>query len=175
MQTVSEPLRDEHRHFSDPLEVIRQVADGVGDLSLPELRRQIDEVHVFLVERFIPHARAEEETVDPLIERVLDAPHPTEPVTEDSAEVSRLAGKLLALRERLVYSYFGPAQLRSLRNVLYDVHALIELHLAEADDLYLTRLPERITAAEASEILRGVEAAEKRPTALEPVAGLLET
>lgn len=174
MQTVTEPLGDEHRDFSDPLEVIRQVA-GVGDLSLPDLRRQIDEVHAFLVERFIPHARAEEEAVDPLIEWVLDAPHSTEPMMGDSAEVSRLAGKLLALRERLVYSYFGPAQLRSLRNALYDLHALIELHLAEEDELYLAVLHSRITAAEASEMLQEVEAAEKRPTALEPVTSQLET
>jgi hemerythrin HHE cation binding domain-containing protein len=147
MQTVNQPLRDEHRDFSDPSEVIRQVADGVGGLSLPELRRQIDDVHAFLVERFIPHARADEEAVDPLIERVLDARHATEPMVGESAEVSRLAGKLLALRERLVYSYFGPAQLRSLRNVLYDLHALIEFHLAEADELYPTLLHTRITAA----------------------------
>jgi hypothetical protein len=74
MQTVTEPLRDEHRHFSDPLEAIRQAAEGVGDLSLPELRRQMDDVHTFLVERFIPHARADEQAADPLFERVLDAP-----------------------------------------------------------------------------------------------------
>lgn len=145
MQTVTEPLRDEHRDFSDPSEVIRQVADGVGGLSLPELRRQIDEVHAFLVERFIPHARAEEEAVDPLI----DARHATESMVGESAEVSRLAGKLLALRERLVYSYFGPAQLQSLREVLYDLHALIELHLVKEDEFDLTHLVRRIAAARA--------------------------
>jgi hypothetical protein len=140
-------LRDEHRLFYGPLEAIRQAADSVGDLAPPEVRAQIDDLHAFLVERFIPHARAEEEAIDLLIERVLEAPRATEPMGE-SAEVSRLAGKLLALRERLVYSYFGPAELRSLRNVLYDLHALVELHLAEADELYPTLLPERITAAE---------------------------
>jgi hypothetical protein len=122
MQTVTEPLRHEHRHVSDPLEAIRQAAEGVGDLSLPELRRQIDDVHAFLVERFIPQGRAEQ------------------PMVRDHAEVSRLAGKLLALRERLVYSYFGPAELGSLREVLYDLHGLTQLHLAEEDEFDLTLL-----------------------------------
>ncbi len=171
MQTVTEPLRDEHRHFSDPLEAIRQAAEGVGDLSLPVLRRQIEDVHAFLVELFMPHARAEEEAVYPLIERILGGPHATEPMMRDHAEVSRLAGKLLALRERLLYSYFGPAQLRSLREVLYDLHGLIQLHLAKEDEFYLTLLDKRITAAEASKMLQEVEAAEKRSTALEPVEG----
>jgi Hemerythrin HHE cation binding domain len=171
MKTSTEPLRDEHRLYYGPLEAIRQAAESVGDLAFPEVRAQIDDLHAFLVERFIPHARAEEEAVDPLIELVLDAPQATEPMMGDSAEVSRLAWKLLALRERLAYSYFGPAQLRSLRNVLYDLHALIELHLAEADELYPTLLHKRITAVEASEMLQEVEEAEKRPTALDLVAG----
>lgn len=115
MQTVTEPLPDEHRHFADPLEAIRQAAEGVGDLPLPELRRQMDDVHTFLVERFIPHARADEEAIYPSFERVLDAPPATEPMVRDHAEVSRLAAKLLALRERLVYSYFGPARPSSSR------------------------------------------------------------
>jgi hypothetical protein len=58
----------------------------------------------------------------------------------DHAEVSRLAGKLLALGKRLVYSYFGPAELRSLREVLYDLHGLTQLHLAEEDEFDLTLL-----------------------------------
>ncbi len=112
-QTLTEPWRNEDRDFVGSLDAIRQAAE----LSLPELRRQIDDVHAFLIERFIPHARAEEDVVYPLVERVLGAPHATEPTVRDHAEVSRLAGKLLALRERLVYSYFGAAQLRSLREV----------------------------------------------------------
>jgi len=158
----NEPLRDEHRLFYGPLEAIRQAAERVGDLALPELRRQIDEVHAFLVERFIPHARAEEEAVDPLIEPVLGDRYATEPMESESTEVGRLAGKLSALRERLVYSYFGPAQLRSLRDALYDLHALVELHLAETDESYLTLLHKGITAVEASEMLQEVEEAAGR-------------
>jgi hypothetical protein len=104
MQTVTEPLPDEHRHFADPLEAIRQAAEGVGDLPLPELRRQMDDVHTFLVERFIPHARADEEAIYP--------------------------------------------SLQSLRELLYDLHALIELHLAKEDEFRLTLLVRRIPAAE---------------------------
>jgi hypothetical protein len=78
----------------------------------------------------------------------LNAPPATEPMVRDHAEVSRLAAKLLELRERLVYSYFGPAQLQSLRELLYDLHALIELHLAKEDEFRLTLLVRRIPAAE---------------------------
>lgn len=119
MQTLTEQLRDEHGSFADPLEAIRLVAEAVDERSLPGLPAQIDEIHRFVVTRFLPHARAEERV-------------------SAQDEVSRLAGKLQALRERLLYSYFGPAELRSLREVLDDLYALIELHVANEDALYLT-------------------------------------
>jgi hypothetical protein len=58
--------------------------------------------------------RAEARGADPLVD----------------AEARRLGDKLLALRERLVYSYFGIAEIRSLRSVLYDLHAIARLHMA---------------------------------------------
>src|SRR6266704_3036937 len=103
MQTVVEPLGDEDLSLSELLDAIDQVGERVGELSLPELRSRIDEVHVFLVERLIPHLRAEARGLDE---------------------------KLLALRERLVYSYFGIAEIRSLRSVLYDLYAIFRLHMA---------------------------------------------
>ncbi len=114
MQTVVEPLGDEDLSLSELLDAIDQVGERVGELSLPELRSRIDEVHVFLVERLIPHLRAEARGADPLVD----------------AEARRLDEKLLALRERLVYSYFGIAEIRSLRSVLYDLYAIFRLHMA---------------------------------------------
>ena len=116
MPTVVEPLRDEHKRFTEPLEAIRQAAERVGELPLLEVRSQIDDVHAFLVERFIPHSRAEEAT-EPLVD----------------AEVRRLDDKLLALRERLVYSYFDAAEIRSLRELLYDLYAIIRLHTVKEE------------------------------------------
>ncbi len=114
MQTAVEPLGDEDLSLSELLDAIDQVGKRVGELSLPELRSRIDEVHVFLVERLIPHLRAEARGADPLVD----------------AEARRLDEKLLALRERLVYSYFGIAEIRSLRSVLYDLYAIFRLHMA---------------------------------------------
>ena len=44
--------------------------------------------------------------------------------------VPKQGAAFLALRERLVYSYFGIAEIRSLRSVLYDLHAIVRLHMA---------------------------------------------
>ena len=139
MHTLTEPLRHEHRQFSKPIETIQKTANAVGEVSMPELRDRIDASYAFLVEQFIPHASAEEKAVDPLVERVMDAPHA---MVTDHVEVARLAQKLLALRERLVYAYFGQGELRALRDTLYHLHAILELHLSKEGEIYLPLLDE---------------------------------
>jgi hemerythrin-like domain-containing protein len=137
MQPQTEPLLDKHRRFSYSLETIRQSAERVEDLSLPELRKAIDAANAFLVQQFLPHARTEEEEVYPLVNQALGG-SATKGLVRDHTEVRQLVLKLTALRERLVYSYFGPSQVRLLRGVLYDISGLIAYHLAKEDELYVS-------------------------------------
>lgn len=151
MDALTEPVRREHRRFADSIDTIKLAADAVGVASLPELRTLLDTVSAFLQSQFLPHARAEEETLYPLGRRVLDGDHITDAMVLEHAEVKRLTQKLSVLRERLVYSYFGPAQFQLLREVLFDLHAILSLHLSEEEDIYLPLLDARMRAAEASD------------------------
>jgi len=169
MHTLTEPLRHEQRQFSNPIETIQETAAAVDDVSVPELRDRIDAIYAFLDEQFLAHASAEERAVDPLIERVMAVPRATETMVREHVEVTRLAQKLLALRDRLVYAYFGPDELRALRETLYDLHAILEVHLSKEEAIYLPPLDARISAAEAIEMVEAIHAAEKRATALEGV------
>lgn len=129
--------RDEHRHLSSFLETILEAAEDVGQLSHAELRKCMDEVDAFLIDRFLPDASAEEQEI---YSPTLAAPAATELMIRDHAEIRRLAGKLEALRERLIFSYFGQAEVRSLQGLLYDLHAIIRLHLVKEDEIYLPLL-----------------------------------
>jgi hypothetical protein len=144
MDTTSGREQDEHGSFTVGLDVISKTANGVNDLSLPELRRQLDRIHAFVAKRFIPHCEAEVDEARALINRLVNVPPATGIITGDQAEVKRLAAKLLALRERLLFSYFGPNQLESLREVLYDLHTLIKLHLATEDEFNMTLLDQAV-------------------------------
>lgn len=83
--------------LSDCLAAMEQTADQAQRLSAIELRQRIDAVAAFLTHRFGPA------TVD--------------------EEVGRLTYKLGALRERLVHSYFGPAEVRLLQGTLDELRA----------------------------------------------------
>jgi hypothetical protein len=156
MDTLTEPVRREQRRFADRIETIKQAADAVGVASLPELRTLLDTVSALLQSQFLPHARAGEETLYPLGRRVLDGDHISDAKAFEHAfehaEVKRLTQKLSVVRERLVYSYFGPAQFQLLREVLYDLYAILSLHLSEEEGISLPLLDARLRPAGASEV-----------------------
>ncbi|HVS05803.1 MAG TPA: hypothetical protein VHK65_06510 [Candidatus Dormibacteraeota bacterium] len=105
MITLTPPIPDERRPFAAPIEAMQRAAEAVGQASLAELRAQIDATYTFMADQFILKAQAGEQTT-----------------------ATRLVRKLLALRERLVYSEFGAAEQYALRSVLYDLDELVELH-----------------------------------------------
>lgn len=116
MITLRQPI--DRRQFTEPLQAIQDAAEAVVQASLPELRAQIDATHTFVAEEFIPNAQAEER-----------------------ATATRLVDKLLALRERLVYSDFGPAEQHALRGVLYDLAELVELHAVKGGAIPTAQIP----------------------------------
>ncbi len=105
MITLTQPIQDERPQFAEPLEAIQRAAEAVAEASLPELLAQVDATYAFMAEQFIPDAQAEEQ-----------------------ATGTRLIRKLQALRERLVYTDFGPPEQSALRNVLGDLHELVGIH-----------------------------------------------
>lgn len=110
MITLMQPVRDESHQFSDTLEAIQRTAKAVTEASLPELRSQIDATYLLIAAHILPSAQA-----------------------EGQAKTTRLTQKLMALRERLVYSDFGPAEESALRGVLADLHELVELQAFKDD------------------------------------------
>jgi hypothetical protein len=118
MITLTQPVQDEHPELAEPLEAIQRAAETVVEASLPDLRAQIDATYAFMVGQFIPNVQAQEQ-----------------------ATGTRLARKLLALRERLVYSEFGPAEQCALRSVLYDLNKLVEVHAFKGGIIPTAQIP----------------------------------
>jgi iron-sulfur cluster repair protein YtfE (RIC family) len=71
METATQPLRDEHHELLPSIERIRRVADAVGLVPAEVLRMRIAEIHVFLNEELLPHARAEDASLYPAVGRIM--------------------------------------------------------------------------------------------------------
>ncbi|GIH93197.1 hemerythrin domain-containing protein [Planobispora siamensis] len=101
--------------------------------------------------RLIPHAQAEDAVLYPRVEEVMHAPGATATMSRDHEEVVALTGEPARSRASLTGPP-APGQRRGLQRILYGLHALVRVHFAEEEEIYLPVLDAGLTAAQAEEM-----------------------
>ena len=66
----------------------------------------------------------------------------------DHVEIGRLTEELRSLRSHLVGGSMGAEEERALRRILYGLSALVRVHFAKEEEVYLPLLDARLTAEE---------------------------
>jgi iron-sulfur cluster repair protein YtfE (RIC family) len=146
--TVTQPLRDEHRQLLPRIEALRHAAEMV-DAAPDRLAAALDDVLDFLRGDLIPHARAEDAALYPVVEQVMHAPGATATMRRDHVEVVALTDELRGLRDGLTGAP-SAAQRRTLRQVLYGLYGIVRLHFAKEEEVYLPVLDAGLAPDEAS-------------------------
>lgn len=153
------PLRDEHRHLRPHIDALRVSAEAVGSEDLAELRMRISDDVAFLTRHLAPHAMAEDAVLYPVVAEVLGAPEATATMQRDHAEVGRLTAELAMLGEQLdAVDTIGDDLANDLRRVLYGLHALINVHFAKEEEIYVPILEQRLDAARAEALIAEMSA-----------------
>jgi iron-sulfur cluster repair protein YtfE (RIC family) len=163
---VTAPLRAEHRELIPHVEQLRGVADSIGEVPLDRLRRDTESAYGFLVHHLLPHAQAEERALYPVVARVLGAARATDTMRRDHAEIGRLARELDVLRAGMGGGTLDPTIARDLRRVLYGLYALVRVHFAKEEEVYLPILDGALTADEARAMYAAMERAVAETRAL---------
>jgi iron-sulfur cluster repair protein YtfE (RIC family) len=159
MNAVTEPLREEHRHLLPHITSLRTLADSIGVSDGNSIRAGVDQAHAFLTQHLIPHAEAEDKALYPVVARILGAPNATATMSRDHVEVGRFTGELDALRSALGSGVIDATRERDLRRVLYGLYALVSVHFAKEEEIYLPLLDGGLTPGEADEMFRAMEQA----------------
>jgi iron-sulfur cluster repair protein YtfE (RIC family) len=157
MAALPQHVRNEHRELVSRIELLRTVADRVGSAPAETLREGVGQAYTFLIHQLIPHAQAEEQVWYPTVGRLLRALEATDTMSRDHLEVIRLTGELEALRLHLFYAPLSASDEQALRRVLYGLYAIIKLHLAKEEELYLPVLEARLTASEVERLVEVME------------------
>ena len=157
--TVTQPLRDEHKELIPHIEILRTVADSVGQASIESLRRGVEDVFEFLRHHLIQPAEAEDRTLYPVVGQVMGAPDATATMSRDHVEVGRLTDELASLRSELSRATLSEAEAKALRRVLYGLYALVKLHFAKEEEIYLPLLDARLSAEAARQMFEAMEQA----------------
>lgn len=162
MVTLTQPLRDEHKELLPYIELLQTVADSIGEAPIGSLRQGIDEAYEFLTHHLLPHAQAEEQALYPVVGRLMGASEATATMSRDHVEVSRLVEDLGSLRSDLVSEATSADQEKALRRVLYGLYAVVKLHFAKEEEVYLPILDTRLTPEEAARMFEAMEIAAKQ-------------
>ena len=157
MNTLTQPLRDEHKELIPHIERILEVANSIPEAPLEQIRVDVNEVYEFLAFHLIPHAQAEEAVLYPTVQKALASPDATRTMSRDHVEVGRFVEELADLQKEL-----SPHKFKDLQRVLYGVYALVKVHFAKEEEVYLPILEERLSLEEAKEMFQTMENAASR-------------
>lgn len=80
-------------------------------------------------------------------------------MSRDHVEVARLTEELGSLRAHLVGTSVSTSQEQALRRVLYGLSAIVRVHFAKEEEIYLPVLDARLTAGEAHQVFAAMERA----------------
>lgn len=149
MPATMAPLRAEHRELLPHIEELRVAAEAVGTVPPERVVALVDHCVSFLTDHLIPHAKAEEAALYPVVQKVMGAPRATATMSRDHQEVGRLAAELQDLRARLTAGNVDGGPAADLRRVLYGLYTLVKVHFAKEEEVYLPLLEERLHPDEA--------------------------
>lgn len=159
MKPLTQPLKDEHKELLPHLQHILGLADEIQDGNDPGLVKRVGKVHGFLKGHLLEHARVEEEALYPVVARAMGAPEATATMSRDHVEIGRLVAELGELKSQLSGGAITPSQAKGLRRVLYGIYAVVKLHFAKEEEVYLPLLDARLTAEQGAGLMEALERA----------------
>jgi hypothetical protein len=144
---LSARLQSEHRDLAPAIAGLRSLADALGDLPPTEARARLEGVRTFLIEKLVPHEEHEDREVFPMLAQAARSDDLTAALHRTHTEIFHL----IRLADRTVVELpeEGPApeDLNDLRRVLYGLDAILRLHMAQEEELYMALGDEHPTAA----------------------------
>jgi phosphoglycolate phosphatase-like HAD superfamily hydrolase len=127
-------LRDQHLALKPSLEGVRAAADALDDDEPEAGLAAVRRLHEWLSTELIPHERAEEEQLYPLMAPVLGGSEPTAAMSRAHVEIHHLVRRIGLVLDDLATRPATPIDLTELRQLLYGLHAVLVLHFAQEEE-----------------------------------------
>jgi heavy metal translocating P-type ATPase len=136
---AAQQLKTEHDSVSGIVEQIRAVADGLSTRS-PELT-PVRTLLGRLEEDLVPHERADEALLVPIVARALGGAAATAALSRTHAEIEHQVGRLRRLLADLDDDTVQPEDVVELRRLLYGLYAVLRLHNAQEEEGAFSLVP----------------------------------
>jgi hypothetical protein len=100
-------------------------------------RDELEAMRVFLVKDLVPHEQSEDREIFPLLAAAVGNDDVTAGLHRTHTEIFHLVRYLDRLVREVADDGPGPEDLTDLRRVLYGLDAIMRLHMAQEEELYL--------------------------------------
>jgi len=156
MPSLAETSQAHQDQLVQHVERLHALAEMVDADTSFALRAGLEEESRFVEDELVPHMAAIETTLYDRLERLMEGRHSMTPMRHEHDELRRLVGALGVYRELSAAGHLDPVDAMALRRVLYRMHSLLRVHLAE-EALYLRVLDENLTDEEKATLARGID------------------
>ncbi len=156
MKGTMDPLREEHRELRPHVDQLGELADLLDERRGDVPMAGLEAATAFLRDRLLRHAAAEEAALYPAVGQALGAPEATATMARDHLEIRGMIERLEAL---VGAARAGRADVRALQRVLYGLQAILGLHFAKEEEVYVPLLEERLAPHDVAGLLARLEAA----------------
>jgi heavy metal translocating P-type ATPase len=127
----------EHDQLRDAIASLRSAASLLAAGINPEALNALRCTHMMLVQRILPHERAEEAELYPALAAPLGSPDATAPMSRVHAEIERLTRRLgTHLAQIDASGRLDPGRVEDLLACLYGLHAVLTLHFTQEEENY---------------------------------------
>jgi iron-sulfur cluster repair protein YtfE (RIC family) len=160
-ERASGALRAEHVVLRREAAHLARLASELSDWSVPDTPDQLQQIRGFLNGRLLPHAQAEEAVMYPMMDKVMGAEQFTITMVADHEAIHRRIDALTTLITTVGQGPPTPAQAEALREHLYALWAIVDLHLDKEESILFDLLDARLTPADARTLTERTQAFHK--------------
>jgi hypothetical protein len=122
---------EHHARLMPHVDHLAATAELIDSATGDELRPRLDEDCAFLTGLLIPHMEAAERALYPELERLMQNRHSMTPMRREHQRIRVLVGDLEGRRELVGGGRLSTGMAVALRRALFQLHALLKIHLAE--------------------------------------------
>ncbi len=143
-QEIVSRLFDQHNELKEVVEQVRTVADDLSDADT-----SIDSVKSLLVlleNEQIPHERAEEDELYPVVAQSLGGHEPMAMMSRSHAEIEHQVKRLRRIVDNIDSANVTTDDLVEIRRVLYGLYAVLKLHNAQEEDIAFSMFTQKSPA-----------------------------
>jgi hypothetical protein len=155
MHTLTEAERKHTQQLMTEIDRLPALGDSLDGAPLEEIETRLRELNEFLTGVLMPHIEAQESTLYPQMERLLQNRHSMTPMCREHTSIRELVGRFGTFRLRS-HGIVNASEALELKRLIFPLYALLKVHLAE-EERYAAILEHNLPEDRAAELARALE------------------